>query len=108
MDEKRQKQREDSQRIMVNSDEELIEALKEINNTLEVKETPKTKKRKVERKIINKKGKEKENGRKRNILKAYMRVARHWIRYAGLDGKIVFEHTGKIKSCRNTTTQATR
>jgi hypothetical protein len=41
MEEKRQDHREGTRRIMVNTDEELIEALKEINETLAVKETPK-------------------------------------------------------------------
>ena len=56
MNEKRQEQGEGSRRIMVNSDEELIEALKGINETLKVKETPKS-----ERKIIGKEGKERKN-----------------------------------------------
>ena len=45
---KEQEQREGPRRVMVNSDEELIEALKEINETLKEK-----------RKIICKEGKEK-------------------------------------------------
>jgi hypothetical protein len=45
---KEQEQREGPRRVMVNSDEDLIEALKEINATLKVK-----------RKIICKEGKEK-------------------------------------------------
>lgn len=58
MGEKKQEQWEGSRRVMVNSDEQLIEALKEINETLNVKETPK-----AERKIIGKEGKErKKNG----------------------------------------------
>lgn len=57
MGEQRKEQREDERRVMVNSDEELIEALKEINKTLKVKETPK-----AERKIICKEGKENKNG----------------------------------------------
>jgi hypothetical protein len=48
MGEKEQEQRGGPRRIMVNSDEELIEALKEINETLKVK-----------KKIICKEGKEK-------------------------------------------------
>ena len=46
---KKQEERECPKRIMVNSDEEIIEALKEINETLKVKETPE-----VKRKIIRK------------------------------------------------------
>ena len=38
MGEKREEQREDQRRVMVNSDEDIIEALKEINETLKVKE----------------------------------------------------------------------
>jgi hypothetical protein len=48
MGEKEQEQRGGPRRVMVNSDEELIEALKEINETLKVK-----------KKIICKEGKEK-------------------------------------------------
>jgi hypothetical protein len=46
MEVKEQEQREGPRRVMVNSDEDLIEALKEINETLKVK-----------RKIIYKTGK---------------------------------------------------
>jgi hypothetical protein len=69
MDEKRQEQREGSRRVMVNTDEELIEALKEINETLDVKEAPKTKETlKVERKIIHKEGKgERKHGNKKKV-----------------------------------------
>ena len=35
---KKQEERESTRRIMVNSDEEIIEALKEINETLHVKD----------------------------------------------------------------------
>jgi hypothetical protein len=42
-------QREDQRRLMVNSDEELIAALKKINETLKVKETLE-----IKRKIIRK------------------------------------------------------
>jgi hypothetical protein len=45
---KKQEERECPRRIMVNSDEEIIEALKEINETLKVKDN---------RKIICKEGK---------------------------------------------------
>jgi hypothetical protein len=48
MGEQREDQREDPRRVMVNSDEELVVALKNINETLKVKEAPK-----LERKIIN-------------------------------------------------------
>ena len=56
MGEKREEQSEDQRRVMVNSDEELVAALKKINENLKVKETPE-----VERKIICKEGKGNKN-----------------------------------------------